>query len=409
MYLPIIYLKNINLFLGALIVMSYILLVSSLEHKVMGDPVFKDPLLKYKIIAEGLSDPTGLVFVDNDILIIEKEGKILLLSDQQLAENPIHEFDVNTKSERGLLGIEYNGRNIFVYLTEISNGDILKNRVYKFLWNGNKLTNQKLLIDLPALPGPNHNGGKLVLEKNSNSSNNDNLYVIIGDLNHRGILQNLDSRDKPDDTGVILKINSEDGSALETNPFSSNPNTAKYFAYGIRNSFGITIDPLTGTIWETENGPSQYDEVNIVKPGFNSGWIQVMGPIAQSKTTLEDLQMLPNSIYLDPQLSWRDPVALTDIEFMNTTKLGEKYYNMLLIGDYNQGNIYIVSLDNKRENIFLDQSNKNLLDKVIDDDDEANSLIFGSGFGGISDIEIGPDGYLYVLSFKDGKLYMIYK
>jgi aldose sugar dehydrogenase len=409
MYLRIIYLKNINLFLGALIVMSYILLVSSLEHKVMGDPVFKDPLLKYKIIAEGLSDPTGLVFVDNDILIIEKEGKILLLSDQQLAENPIHEFDVNTKSERGLLGIEYNGRNIFVYLTEISNGDILKNRVYKFLWNGNKLTNQKLLIDLPALPGPNHNGGKLVLEKNSNSSNNDNLYVIIGDLNHRGILQNLDSRDKPDDTGVILKINSEDGSALETNPFSSNPNTAKYFAYGIRNSFGITIDPLTGTIWETENGPSQYDEVNIVKPGFNSGWIQVMGPIAQSKTTLEDLQMLPNSIYLDPQLSWRDPVALTDIEFMNTTKLGEKYYNMLLIGDYNQGNIYIVSLDNKRENIFLDKSNKNLLDKVVDDDDEANSLIFGTGFGGISDIEIGPDGYLYVLSFKEGKLYMIYK
>jgi glucose/arabinose dehydrogenase len=402
-------LKNINLFLGALIVMSYILMVSSLEHKVMGDPVFKDPLLKYKIIAEGLSDPTGLVFVDNDILIIEKEGKILLLSDQQLDENPIHEFDVNTKSERGLLGIEYNGRNIFVYVTEISNGDILKNRVYRFLWNENKLTNQKLLIDLPALPGPNHNGGKLVLEKNSNSSNNDNLYVIIGDLNHRGILQNLDSRDKPDDTGVILKINSEDGSALETNPFFSNPNTAKYFAYGIRNSFGITIDPLTGTIWQTENGPSQYDEVNIVKPGFNSGWIQVMGPIAQSETTLDDLQLLPNSIYLDPQLSWRDPVALTDIEFMNTTKLGEKYYNMLLIGDYNQGNIYIVSLDNKRENIFLDKSKKNLLDKVVDDDDEANSLLFGTGFGGISDIEIGPDGYLYVLSFKEGKLYMIFK
>jgi aldose sugar dehydrogenase len=56
-------------------------------------------------------------------------------------------------------------------------------------------------------------------------------------------------------------------------------------------------------------------------------------------------------------------VALTDIEFMNTTKLGEKYYNMLLIGDYNQGNIYIVSLDNKRENIFLDKSKKNLLNK----------------------------------------------
>lgn len=102
-------------------------------------------------------------------------------------------------------------------------------------------------------------------------------------------------------------------------------------------------------------------------------------------------------------------MALTDIEFMNTTKLGEKYYNMLLIGDYNQGNIYIVLLDNKRENIFLDKSKKNLLDKVVDDDDDANLLLFGTGFGGISDIERGPDGSLYVLSFKEGKLYMIFK
>ena len=134
-----------------------------------------------------------------------------------------------------------------------------------------------------------------------------------------------------------------------------------------------------------------------------------MGPIAQSETTLNDLQMLPNSIYLDPQLSWRDPVALTDIEFINSTKLGDKYYNMLLIGDYNQGNIYIVPLDRNRENILLDKLNKNLLDKVVDDDEEADSLIFGTGFGGISDIETGPDGYLYVLSFKEGNLYMIFK
>ena len=409
MYIRIFYWKNINLFLGAIILMSYILIVSYFEHNVMGDPVLKDPLLKYKIIAEGLSDPTGIVFVDDDILILEKGGKIRLLSGQQLMENPVYEFDVDTKSERGLLGIENNGRNIFIYLTEITNGDLLKNRVYKFLWNENKLTNQTLLIDLPALPGPNHNGGKLVLERSSNASNNNNLYIIIGDLNHRGILQNLNSHDKPDNTGVILKINSKDGSALETNPFSSNPITAKYFAYGIRNSFGITIDPLTGTIWQTENGPSEYDEVNIVKPGFNSGWIQVMGPIARSESSLDDLQMLPNSIYLDPQLSWRDPVALTDIEFINSTKLGEKYYNMLLIGDYNQGNLYILSLDKKRENILLDKSNTYLLDKVVDDDEESNSLIFGTGFGGISDIKTGPDGYLYVLSFKDGKLYMIFK
>ena len=116
-------LEKYQFILGALIIMFYILIVSSLEHNVLGD------LLKYKIIAEGLLDPTGIVFVDNGIFIIEKEGKIRLWSDQQLAENAIHEFDVNAKSERGLLSIEYNGRNIFVYLTEITNGDLLKNRV----------------------------------------------------------------------------------------------------------------------------------------------------------------------------------------------------------------------------------------------------------------------------------------
>ena len=190
------------------------------------------------------------------------------------------------------------------------------------------------------------------LERNSNASNNNNLYIIIGNLNHRGILQNLSSQDKPHNTGVILKINSKDGSALESNPFSSNPITAKYFAYGIRNSFGNTLHPLMGTIWQTENGASKYDEVNIVKPGFNRGWIQAMRPIAPSESNLDDLQMLPNSIYLDPQLSWRDPVALTYIEFINPTKLGEKYNNVLLIGDYNQGNLYIVSLHKKERNFM---------------------------------------------------------
>jgi glucose/arabinose dehydrogenase len=108
-------LEKYQFILGALIIMFYILIVSSLEHNVLGDPVFKDPLLKYKIIAEGLSDPTSIVFVDNGIFIIGKEGKIRLWSDQQLAENAIHEFDVNAKSERGLLSIEYNGR-IFSFI-----------------------------------------------------------------------------------------------------------------------------------------------------------------------------------------------------------------------------------------------------------------------------------------------------
>jgi aldose sugar dehydrogenase len=280
--------------------MFSILITLLINNNALAEPLFNDPALKYDIIAEGLENPTGIVFVNNDILIIEKEGNVRLLSNQYLAEKPIHEFAVNTKSERGLLGIETDGENIFIYLTEITNDDSLRNRVYKYSWNENQLTNQQILLDLPALPGPNHDGGKLVLEKSNNSASSNNLFIIIGDLNHRGILQNINSKDKPDNTGVILRINSKDGSAIETNPFYSNPDTSKYFAYGIRNSFGIAIDPLTGTLWETENGPSEYDEINIVKPGFNSGWLQFMGPMSRSDNSLNDLQVLPNSFYSDP-------------------------------------------------------------------------------------------------------------
>ena len=389
--------------------MFSILIVLLFDNNALAEPIFNDPAVKYEIIAEGLENPTGIVFVNNDILIIEKEGNLRLLSNQHLDEKPIHEFSVNAKSERGLLGIETDGRHIFVYLTEIINDDSLKNRVYKYSWNGNELTNQQILLDLPALPGPNHDGGKLVLEKSNNSAISDNLYVVIGDLNHRGILQNIKSNDKPDDTGVILRINSKDGSAIETNPFYINSDTSKYFAYGIRNSFGITIDPITGTLWETENGPSEYDEINIVKAGLNSGWLQFMGPMSRSDNSINDLQALPNSFYSDPQLSWREPVALTDIEFLNSSKLGEQYLYKMMVGDYSRGNLYIFSLNEKRDNILLDLTNKDLLDKVIDNDVEADSIKFGSGFGSITDIENGPDGLLYVLSFNDGILYKIYK
>jgi hypothetical protein len=80
----------------------------------------------------------------------------------------------------------------------------------------------------------------------------------------------------------------------------------------------------------------------------------------------------------------------------------------MIVGDYNEGNIYILSLNEKRDNILLDTTNKGLLDKVIDNNEEDDSIMFGTGFDSITDIEIGPDGFLYVLSFNDGILYKIY-
>jgi aldose sugar dehydrogenase len=78
------------------------------------------------------------------------------------------------------------------------------------------------------------------------------LYAVIGDLNHRGNLQSINNGPDPADTSVILRVNPYDGSAAKNNPFINNANSVmhKYYAYGLRNSFGITFDPVTGNLWQ---------------------------------------------------------------------------------------------------------------------------------------------------------------
>src|SRR5262249_26110200 len=150
------------------------------------------------------------------------------------------------------------------------------------------------------------------------------LHVVIGDLNRNGQLQNFPNAAAPDDTSVILRVK-QDGTPAPGNPFvpycsittsmtcpsgtgcpggeTCLTQVARYFAYGVRNSFGLTIDPVTGSLWDTENGENDYDEVNLVLPGFNSGWEQIMGPDSRDPQGLADLFNMPGgaSAYSDPE------------------------------------------------------------------------------------------------------------
>jgi glucose/arabinose dehydrogenase len=384
----------------------------------------KDSNLKVETLVSGLSSPTSMSFIDdNNILVLEKGGQVRLISNGILQEKPILKLSVDTKSERGLLGIAVmnstntniatnninsNNKIVFLYYTE-SNGGDLRNRVYKYDWNGETklLSNPTLILDLPAIPGPNHDGGKLLIGPDHY------LYAIIGDLNHRGNLQNIKDGPNADDTSVIFRVNPTDGSAAPNNPFIKETNALmhKYYAYGIRNSFGITFDPLTGNLWQTENGAGQYDEINVVKPGFNSGWIKLMGPLSRSQgVNINQLVNYPGSHYNDPVFSWQTPIAITDIEFMKSQSLGEKYKNNIFVGDYNNGNLYYFEVNSTRTGIKpdLNQEKVGLSSLVVDNDEQLSSITFGTGFGGITDIITGPkDGFLYVLSIVDGSIYRV--
>ncbi len=371
---------------------------------VHAQPVINDPSLMAEIVVEELSSPTSMAFMDsNNILVLEKTGSVRLISNGIFQEQPVLNVPVDTESERGLLGIATleDDNTVFLYFTE--SGETLRNRVYRYNWNGETLVNPTLILDLPAIPGPNHDGGKLVIGPDQY------LYAIIGDLNHDGKLQNFLDGPEPDDTGVIFKVNPNDGSAAPNNPFVNSGDSvlSRYYAYGIRNSFGIAIDPITNMLWDTENGPGEYDEVNLVRPGFNSGWQTVMGPISRSGESVDDLVSFQGSQYIDPVFSWQITPAVTDIEFLHSSKLGDKYANNIFVGDYNNGNVYYFEVNEERTGIIFDASQTDLIDLVADNEEELSTIIFASGFGSITDIETGPDGFLYILSYDDGIIYRI--
>lgn len=420
-------------------------------------PKLRDTSLKLELVTDKLLTPTSMAFVDNNgtLLVLQKnDGKVMVIDTLKgvIRDSPTIQVPVNGDRERGLLGIAVMAKNnglssniknstttiplyrnnnsnsdnkstkfVFLYFTESNGKDPIKNRIYRYEWDAQNKTlfNPKLILELPALPPSIHNGGKLEADLSGRY-----LFAVIGDQNTRGILQNIiEGAGLANDTSVIFRI-TQNGSAPKTNPFYNTTNMKevwKYYAYGVRNSFGLAIDPLTGTLWDTENGSDRYDEMNVVHPGFNSGWKKVMGPISRNITSTAKnetnqtsshyyypfLVYLPGSHYTDPVFSWKETVAPTDIEFLNSTKLGVKYAYDIFVGDFKNGNLYHFELNKNRTDIELGNLTGALRDRVADNSQELSGIIFGSGFtGGITDIETGPDGYLYVLTL-DGKLFRI--
>ena len=380
-----------------------------------------DPALQVELVASGLSQPTTMAFIDTgDILVLQKaDGQVRRIIGGVLQVAPALDVAVDSASERGLLGIALDpdfavNRRVFLYYTESGNGSDtvgsptpLGNRVYSYTWDGAALVNPVLVLDLPVLSGPNHNGGVLTFGRDGA------LYAVIGDLNRGGKLQNVPSGPDPDDTGVIFRVDAR-GAGLPDNPFFNplNPTDPmnRYYAYGVRNSFGLTIDPLTGALWDTENGPDVYDEVNRVDPGFNSGWLQIMGPDAGDPQGQADLWIAPRSTYSDPEFSWAIPVAPTALAFAASPILGCGNVHDLFVGDNNCGQIYRFVPNAARDGLVF--TSPALQDKVADNSagicsGEMAEIFFGAGFGLITDLENGPDGRLYVVSLTGGAVYRI--
>ena len=292
--------------------------------------------------------------------------------------------------------------------------------VYRYEFVNNKLINPKLLLNLPAAPGSIGNGGKILL-----NPDDENLYITIGGIGidgHKTKAQNIQGGKDPDGTSGILVI-TRDGNQARKNSsiiLGDKDPINKYYAYGIWNSFGIDFDPVTGKLWDTENGVVFGDEINLVEPGFNSGWNKIDGIwlreypsdeaeshiVSQVDNLLVDFE--GKGKYSLPKLTWFNDVGPTAIKFFNSDNLGKQYENNIFVGDIINGNIYQFDLNQQRTELLL--LNGSLADKVIGSNDDMDDIIFGKGFGGITDMKIGPkDGFLYILTFDktQGTIYKI--
>lgn len=383
----------------------------------LAQPMVLDSSLKVEHLLDVPFKPSNMAFLhQNEILILDRDqGGVYGIIDFKMKQEPLLDVNVATVGYRGMLGIDTltgkdNVTYTFLYYTESIRNDgddetdraglePAGNRLYRYQLEDGKLINPKLLLDLPVRPGPRHTGGELAVGPD------DNIYLTVGDLDgtfkkeYETMAQNYLNITKLEGRAGILRV-TPDGKPVRSGILGIEFPLNLYFGYGIRNSFGLDWDPLTGNLWDTENGPHYGDEINLVIPGFNSGWVGVQGIW---KPDFEDMgeQLLEpkglvnfngKGVYSNPEFAWVLPVAPTALKFFPSTAYGLDYENDLFVTDANTGHIYHFELNINRSKLFLQGS---LRDQIAHDIEETKEITFAVGFGRITDMQLGPDGILY--------------
>jgi glucose/arabinose dehydrogenase len=391
------------------------------DHR-QNEPHLLDPNLRIEEVVSGLEAPTTMSFLGpDDFLVLEKDkGTVLRVVNGNILDKPLLDVNVANSVERGMCGIAVskNGStvNVFVYFTEIDGKDgedrIGKppegNRLYKYDLVDNQLVNPVLLLDLPADPGPRHNGGAIEIGPDNN------IYIPIGDVDGSfkpfytaTKTQNSEAGIDVDGRSGILRMTQE-GEPVGEGILGDSMPLRLYYAYGIRNSFGLAFDPITGSLWDTENGPQEGDEINLVNPGFNSGWHKVYGFSSSPRNfDVDEMVTFDNKgKYDEPKMTWGGSTGLTSIVFLNTDKFGTGYKNDIIVGSVHSSRIYHFDLNSERNDLVLTETTANrLIKNSLTQIDE--TIVFAHDFGGITDLTIGPDGYLYVVSIGQGKVFRI--
>jgi len=276
---------------------------------------------------------------------------------------------VDAQGERGALGIAVDPRWdsgkkksrwkrqwIYVFFT---NGSPLENRVERLRKSrrGKGVKTQRLAT-ISITTASNHNAGVIHFGPDRK------LYVVTGD-------QAIPSRsqDLSDPAGKVLRLN-RNGGRPGDNPFPG----SSAFSRGHRNSFGFTFDPVTGALWQTENGPQCDDEVNLVVAGGNYGW---GSGSSCPDTSTEGPSPRP------PEHEWTPPIVPTGAAFCHGCGLGDPVEGDLLVGVYGSGEILDLALDGERDDVTGESVLYDHPSGVLAVERRRNGQVFFSDDGGI--------------------------
>jgi glucose/arabinose dehydrogenase len=321
-----------------------------------------------EVVAEELKVPWSIVFTDsNRILINERPGRMRVIQDGRLMEQPLHVFsEVSSQAEEGLMGLtlhpEYKSNKLlYISCAYEKNGDLFV-KIVRFKDEGSKLSEEKVILD--NIPGAKfHAGCRLRFGPDGK------LYITTGDATERDLAQELNRLE-----GKILRLN-PDGTIPTDNPFPNSP----VWSYGHRNPQGIDWFPGTEILYETEHGPSGFDgpgggdEVNIIFKGKNYGW-----PIVHHREHKDGME--------DPVLEFTPAEAPASGMFYRSGAIAE-FKNNFFFGCLRGEGIMRV---------------------VVDEKDPVKILSFEKlgdvNYGRIRDIAEGPDGAIYFsTSNRDGR------
>jgi len=341
-------------------------------------------------IATGL-DPTSMrIAPDGRIFVTEKNGRVRIIENGELLDDPFVTFQVDNFNERGLGSMEFhpdfeqNGYVYFYYTHPTEN----RNIVVRVIANGNFAIpgSEEVIFRIDELNGSIHMAGDMHFGPDGK------LYVSIGDGTNGVAPNQYDSL-----LGKMIRID-DDGHIPHDNPFynTTEGNNRAIWALGLRNSFSTDIHPETGQLLACDVGAEDFEEVNDIRKGKYYGWAELEG----DKTN----QVLPSN-YEDPFYAYphSEGCAIIGATFyapLNKT-FPERYHDKFFFGDYCKGYIKVLNpVTGVVEETFATEVDRPICFRVSENGDMYYIERSGIGGGSMQDNTSSSNGSVWKISYS---------